>query len=320
MNDLQRNPPQQIDQDDGVFLPIGFVASNGRAQPRIASKAYFKLVEDALRLLCHERGWRLNPGRAKDTCVRVEIGPRLHLDLPLYAIKDEAFDRLQESVIAKSFAADAREADEAVELFDDIYRGLSSVEIMLAHRKDGWIESDPRKLESWFDSAVAMFGEQVRRLARCYKGMRDAEWPASDLRSICVMAALVSAFEEIGRQDSLRDDLALLKTARAMAEILRQPIDNPVFPGKLDKALCEGWTPEFRDEVCSLFRRTSNELDAAINGTLNRDVAIGHVRKAFGPRAPTDVGLISTVGMANVIRSERPEPQPKPMPIRTRSA
>ncbi|MDE2466681.1 MAG: hypothetical protein KGO02_23640, partial [Alphaproteobacteria bacterium] len=90
VNDCQQNPPQQIDQDDGVFLPIGFLASKGSVRPAIISKAYFKLVEDALRPLCVREGWRLNPERPKDTCVRVEIGPRTHIDLPLYAIRDEA--------------------------------------------------------------------------------------------------------------------------------------------------------------------------------------------------------------------------------------
>lgn len=319
VNDCQQNPPQQIDQDDGLFLPIGFLAANGNARPSIASKAYFKLVEDALRPLCEAEGWILNPGRAKDTCVRVQISPRAHIDLPLYAIRDEAFERLAETAIMKSVTARAITMDEATELFDEVYRGLADTEIMLAHRADGWIGSDPRKLEDWFDQAVVIYGQQVRRLARAFKAMRDAEWEYSDLKSICIMAALVTALENIGAQDGTRDDLALLNTAREMVEVLRHPVENPVFPGDTTKLLCQGWTPEFREQVRSLFRSAANELDAAINDTLNRQVALNHVRAAFGPRIPDDVDLIRTVGLASVIRAQPPQPQPQPAPVRTKS-
>jgi hypothetical protein len=319
VNDVQQNPPQQIDQDDGVFLPIGFLAANGRARPTIASKAYFKLVEDALRPLCALRGWILNPGRAKDTCVRVGINARGHIDLPLYAIRDEAFEQLVETAILKSLASRAMVMDEAQDLFDDVYRGLADTEIMLAHRKEGWIGSDPRKLENWFGDAVAYFGPQVRRLARAFKAMRDAEWANSDLRSICIMAALVTALENIGAQEESRDDIALMNTAREMAEVFRSPIENPVFPGDEKKYLCEGWTTEFREEVRVVFLRAANELDAAINGTLNRKIALDHAHTAFGQRITDDVDLISTIGLATVIRSQPPEPQPQPMAVRTKS-
>jgi len=48
-NDCQNPPDQQIDQDDGVFLPLSFVMVKGFARPTIASSAYFQLVERALR-------------------------------------------------------------------------------------------------------------------------------------------------------------------------------------------------------------------------------------------------------------------------------
>lgn len=318
VNDCQQNPPQQIDQDDGVFLPIGFLSSNGKTQPTIVSKSYFKLVEDALRPLCTQKKWRLNPGRAKETCVRVEIGPRMHIDLPLYAIRDEAFERLAESAIAKSLNR-ALSLDEAVDLFDDVYRGLADTEIMLAHREEGWIGSDPRKLEDWFENAVASYGPQVRRLARIYKAMRDAEWQDSDLRSICIMAALVAALENIEAQEDKRDDLALLNTAREMVSVFQNPIENPVFPGDPKKYLCEGWTPEFREEVRALFRRAADELESAINGTLHPTLALGHAKTAFGPRVPDNASLITIAGVAAIIRSEPPQPQPRPMPVRTKS-
>lgn len=318
VNDCQRTPPQQIDQDDGMFLPIGFLTRKGRTEPTIASKAYFKLVEDALRPLCTREGWHLNPGRPKDTCVRVEITSRTHIDIPLYAIRDDAFRRLTETAIAKALPGQVA-ADEAIELFDRVYAGLAESEIMLAHREEGWIESDPRKLEQWFDTAIEAFGSQVRRLSRTYKGMRDAAWPKSELRSICIMAALVRALENLGPQDQDRDDLALLNTAREMVHVFGAPIQNPVFPGDASKYLCEGWSAEFRQQVQQIFQRAADALESAINRTLNRDLALNHITSVFGPRVPENPELIRVIGAASVIRAHNPAPQPRPAPVRTKS-
>jgi hypothetical protein len=320
-NDPQQTPPQQVDQDDGVFLPIGFLAGNGSTRPAIVSKAYFKIVEDALRPLCLQRGWVLNPGKAKATCVRVEIGPRIHIDLPLYAIRDDAFGRLVETSLAKSLGRVVAmdEVAFAEDLFDDVYRGLAETEIMLAHREEDWIASDPRKVEDWFNDALQFFGPQVRRMSRVYKGMRDAAEERSELSSIGIMSAVVTALENIGAQEETRDDLALLNTAREMIDVLAEPIEHPAFPGDPDHYLCRDWTPEVRETVRDLFRRATDELDAAINGTLVRSVALDHVRKAFGGRAPTDTALVGMLGAAAVIRDTPPAPQPQPMTVRTKS-
>jgi hypothetical protein len=166
---------------------------------------------------------------------------------------------------------------------------------------------------------VTYFGPQVRRLSRAFKGMRDAASAKSDLRSICLMAALVTALENLGRQDDKRDDLALLATARELVDVLRHPIVNPVFPDDPAKNLCDGWTSEFRQQARDLFQRAADELHDAIYGTVNKDIALNRLRRAFGPRTPTDVGLITLLGAAAVIRSEPARPQPQPMPVRTRS-
>lgn len=317
VNDCQNNPPQQIDQDDGLFLPIGFLSSGGGARPAVVSKAYFSLVEQALAPLCRRKGWTLNPDKLRDTCVRVQISPRLHIDLPLYAIRDDAFERLVEIAINKSLKTDRALFD--TELTDSVYRGLGSSEIMLAHRDKGWLGSDPRKLEDWFTNAVALYGDQVRRVSRSFKGLRDAQFDHCAISSICLMAAIVTAYERLGRLDDSRDDLALMQVARELADILRHPVENPVFPGEDDKCLCGGWTPEFRAAICSVFRDAADQMEEAIHGTLNRTVALNRAKAVFGPRVPDNIDLISTVGLAQVIRQEPPAPQPRPMPPRTKS-
>lgn len=128
-NDCQRPPYQQIDQDDGLFLPISFIASNLNSRPNITAKGYFKLVEAALKPVCDREGWTLNPPPIKGSCVRIGINERLHLDIPLFAVSDETFQNLRESVIKAVMTGDSFRADEGSTREDDelpeaIYKAL----------------------------------------------------------------------------------------------------------------------------------------------------------------------------------------------------
>jgi hypothetical protein len=315
-NDCQDPPAQQIDQDDGVFLPLTFVTLNGTARPTIASSAYFTIVEKALETLCAAESWTLNPKR-KNSCVRVEISSRLHIDLPLYAIRDEAFERLVEFAAAhsvtKSFAIrDSRELD------DQIYRELADAEIILAHRQDGWIESDPRRLERWFKNAVDLWGPVVRELSRCFKGLRDAKFD-DGLSSICIMASVVRAVENLNGVDGRRLDIALVNVAREMASNAGLPVENPVFKGDTKKHLCTDWTADYRARVRALFADAADELDQAINHTFNKSIAVSRARRAFGARVPDNENLITFIAPAEVVRSTPPERQPEAQVPRTKS-
>ncbi len=316
VNDCQNPPGQQIDQDDGVFLPQSFVLVGNRVRPTIASAAYFKLVEKALAPLCRREGWILNPVR-KGSCVRVEIDERLHIDLPLYAIKDDAFEQLVEFAAAESLTKSLQMRD-SIDLDDRIYRTLAEAEIMLAHRDDGWIESDPRKLEDWFENAVELHGPIVRELSRCFKGMRDARFDGG-LSSICIMALVVSAAETIKDLDPARLDVALAKTARAIARQVEQPVGNPAFPDDIDKLLCKDWTPDYRQRVRELFLNVAERMDAAIDGTFHKGLALGHATAAFGERVPANEDLIAIGGAVAAVRSTPAQVQPKPTVPRTQS-
>jgi hypothetical protein len=322
-NDCQQSPSQQIDQDDGVFLPISFITTGGLTRPIIASKAYFKFVEEALAPLSRRMGWKVNPGsRPKNTCVRIEIDDRLHIDLPLYAVQEDVFRELVETAavnVAKSLGHDSADASDSLQFSEQVYRALQDNEISLAHRKDGWIGSDPRKLEDWFNEAVEIYGQALRRVCRAYKGLRDAHWAESDLGSICLMAAVVSAVENLGGLDQRRDDLSILSVGRELDRILASPIENPAFPGEADKYLCKGWQPEFRAEVRRVIRDACDNLDRAIHDTIHKDIAVSRARDAFGDRVPDDTSLISFVGIAEVIRQIEPTPVARQMAPRTKS-
>lgn len=313
VNDCQQNPPQQVDMDDGIFLPVGFLTRYGTTRPGVVAKAYFDLVEAALAPLCTKMRWKLD--RSKPSCVRIVINDRLHLDFALYAIEDKEFTRLAEAraaVLAKKMQ-DAADDD----LPDDIYTGIKS-EIMLATREK-WIVSDPRKLDVWWQEVIANFGEQARRLTRDFKGMRDWKWKYGDLSSICIMAALVQALREVGPLDQDRDDIALAKVARRMATIFRSTVKNPVVDGGTDTHLCNGWNADFRDEVCSTFARIADTLDDAMDNTYDRNEVLAKAARVFGDRMPVDPNLVVKMSAPAYHSSKPAEIMPAPIPIRTKS-
>ena len=316
VNDCQRTPPQQIDMDDGVYLPVSFLTGSGSVRPGIAFKAYFRIVEGALRPLCARKGWKLKTD--KSSCVRVELSDRLHIDLPLYAIQDEAFSKLVTALDGVHIAK-ALSQTESLGLRDDVFTALTASEIFLAHRDDGWIVSDPRKLGDWFANAIGLYGYQIRRLARIFKGLRDHTWENGGLSSIAIMAALVKARSQLGFVDPNRDDLAIVQVGRKMVEVFASDIENPVFPGDPDSYLCKDWSDEFRSEVRGVFAKACDEVESAITGTLLKSLAIARVQAVFGPRVPSDQELLALVGAGAIVRETPSQPQPRPLAPRTKS-
>jgi hypothetical protein len=290
-----QTPPQEIDLDDGVFLPVSFLSQNGSIHPAIVSRGFFVAVERILDPLCKSEGWRLV--KDKSSCVRVEVTNDAHIDLALYAIPDEDFISLVETASAKAAHTQnrvltKRQLQESIEFADELYRDLPADHIMLAHRDEGWKKSDPRKLEDWFRAALKTYGEQVRRICRYLKGWRDYQWNACRLASIALMAAVIKAYEEAAAAvPENRDDKALLMVAERLPGILSGRIDNPVVEGaRLD----EGWSPEQRAAYVARAKDLHRRLQDALQGTDNPDGALASLTAAFGDRIPDDTDLIAT--------------------------
>lgn len=290
LNQPTHNPPQEMDFDDGMFLPTSFLSENGGSHPIVASRGYFALVESALEPLCREKGWILNPGRARPSCVRVCLNNgRSHLDIALYAIPDDQYHVLVEKAATasnRSFGV----IDEGI-MFDSVYETIAADQIMLAHREDGWKVSDPRKLEAWFLNAVKTHGEQLRRLSRYLKGWRDHTWENCRLSSIALMAGAVRFFEEAREYFVGRDDLALQALAANLPTYLSQHIPNPVVDGRLDEGWDDGPNP-CRNE----FVAKATALKASVSAALAEPTAVAAsaaLRKIFGAHFPADASLIS---------------------------
>jgi hypothetical protein len=275
-------PPQEIDLDDGLFLPVSYFQKGPDRSPVVNSAAYFFIIERILAPLCAQKGWKLITD--KPSCVRVKIDDTMHTDLALYSVPDADFQRILKD-------AQGRGADFSTALMmeDTAYRMLSQDEIMLAHRKEGWKKSDPRKLEDWFVDAVKKYGEQVRTVSRFLKGWKDFQWQEGRLASIALMAAVVSAFEKASAEiPSDRDDIALLRVAERLADFLSGDIPNPVVQGE---RLDEGWSLAERNEFVGKARVLAERMADALVHSSDRALAVKALQDQFGRRIPDDLTL-----------------------------
>ena len=300
LNDPATSPPQQIDLDDGVFLPVSFLSQNGDAHPIIASMGYFAAVESVLKPLCEKRGWDLKDD--KPSCVRVVIGDDAHLDFALYAIPDEDFEQLVEAELAKAiFAQDRQFIVDGFDFSEPVYQQIPEDHIMLAHRDEGWKPSDPRKLEDWFRDALKRHGEQVRRVSRYLKGWRDYHWPECRLSSIALMSCVITSYDQISPKISeSRDDLALLAVAERLPGQLEGRIANPVVE---EQFLDEFWTDAERTDFVDRARGLLGRLQDALSGTDSKAEAVVYMRRAFGERVPNDSSLIHSDEQADDTRT-----------------
>ncbi len=275
-------PPQEIDLDDGLFMPVSYFEKDEGRAPVIQSAAYFAIVERILAPLCAKKGWKLVTD--KSSCIRVKIDDAMHTDLALYSVPETDFQSISKD-------AQKRGIDFSANLLmeDTAYRMLSQEEMMLAHREEGWKKSDPRKLEDWFIDAVKEYGEQVRTVSRYLKGWKDFQWKQGRLASIALMAAVVAVFQKASAGiPSDRDDIALLRVAEGLPDFLSKEIPNPVVEGE---RLDQGWTPEERNDFVAKAKVLAERLRDALVHSSDRVLAVEALQEQFGGRIPKDLTL-----------------------------
>ncbi|BAU73081.1 CBASS cGAMP synthase [Metapseudomonas furukawaii] len=276
-------PPQQSDLDDGVYLPMSIMKEHRR--PSVASALFFEATEAALKPLAADKKWTLS---AKPTCIRLEISPFAHIDIPLYAIPDDEFMLLK----AANESFEGRVFNAATDSAKDHWAALPSDHVLLAHREENWIKSDPRAMKDWFVQEIADRGEQLRRVVRYLKAFRDKVWTKGGPSSILLMAATAPIFEKRDK----RDDLALKDVLEKLPNVLREgvlsPIDSEVY-------LTASLAAEEIEEIARQFEAFHNHLSGAIFGT-DKQQACTWVRSMLGDRFPNraDLVLVSTVAAA----------------------
>lgn len=278
-------PPQQNDRDVGVYARTSFFKDH---EPALAAAKYFEFVERTLQPLCDKRGWEL---QKKDTCVRVKLCERTHIDLPLYAVPDIEFVRLEKALhdaTGMDSNVIATSLNSQLTRFRDIR--LPSDQVMLAHRVDGWIVSDPRQIHDWFEDSVERYGPQLRRECRYLKGWRDFGFETDGPASIALMACVVDRYRmgDLRRHDD-RDDLSLLAISGALPDLFRGTIKNPVLK---DAPALNPWEDNERRSYVKAAEDLHAHLSSALSGLAHPDIVVDRFRAAFGARIPFRPDLV----------------------------
>lgn len=300
LNRPAHQPPQEVDYDDGMYLPVSFVSNGGQLTPEITANTYRNAVSLILNKLCEKNGWKFSK---KPNCLRVTLGSGAHIDLALYAVPDKSFTSFQESAL--DIPQDARRLPRSV------YEAFSETEIMLAQEGGSWIESDPRKIEAWFRQAVAVHGEVLTRISRYVKGWRDHQWQDGGPSSIALMACVVRVLDELkGPLEKNRDDLALHTVADRLNELMAGPITiEDVVPKPLDKE----WTPHEREEYRDRAWTLADEVERVLSRVIDRQRAILILRDQFGERIPWGEHLIEIDMREHEVLSAQPKIIPAAM-------
>lgn len=266
------HPQQEMDLDFGVYLPISAWEDHGIA-PKKAAGLYFTMIESILVQLATEEGWELD--NEKETCVRLGIvGAKAHIDVPLYVAPDEQFNQIVEAS-AQRFAKAALTVDFAQGALGEIsaedeldeQTWLEFDTVALAKRDGEWAMSDPRKVSRWFDTAVRMEGgEQLRRICRYLKAMRDYHWKSGGPTSLMLMICAEQVWDG-GIPD--RDDLTLLKVLNNVAEKLAGPVYCPEISDE-DFNRCKD--PIGRQQFKQWALNTASDLRGVITNSVMHDL------------------------------------------------
>lgn len=290
LNDPAWPPSQQKDLDDGCYLPLSFVTGE---RPSKAAKQFFEFVDTVLGELAKAEGWTLIK---KPTCVRIEIALDAHVDIPLYAIPDQQFALLE---------ARAQRMDKAHDHAPKRWEDLPSNAVLLAHRDDDWVASDPRKIHRWFLDAIDLYGERLRRDCRYMKAWRDHHHLDDDkLSSIMLMACVWSAYEAIRRPFlPEREDERLLSIVTRLPVMLGQDMPNPASKDEnLNRML-----PEQRVRTAAAAEALRNRLREAVESCDEKQRAISLMRGAFGTRLPNRPDLVSIPVRAEATVAAQPK-------------
>lgn len=295
-------PPQEMDWDFGVYLPVTVWEENG--PPEKMAKAYFDLVEKLLKTLCEQENWTLASG--KKTCIRIKVATWAHIDIPLYAAPEDEFHLIMEKVaLAKSMAFDSRSLEESAEFSEalEVAQEWADLDqIMMATRTGEWKPSDPEAVTRWFKDRLDEYGDQLQRVCRYLKAWRDYHWKdGGGPTSVSIMIAISQDF----KVHKGRDDLAL--------EMAAQRLSAALLSGIFERAIDDGvedfnrLEPSERQDASQRANvLTSTLKQARFHQTHLKDRAIGDVRSQFGDRVPNRVDLIDADNDADVIRSTPP--------------
>jgi hypothetical protein len=300
-------PPQQMDHDIGCYLPLSSHMEDKK--PKQASNHVFATADRILEALVKEKKWN-SYSKEKDTCCRVELNDRIHIDIPLYSVPDDEFKTIRERM-DKSIESAANFSDYREESWDD----FKFENVVLARRSEGWKVSDPRKLNQYFEDIVDRKGEQIRRLFRYVKAFRDKQWKTKGPSSIFLMCVVDSLIQQENKDG---DDLALLDILKGFSELTSRHITNPTDP-------TEQIPISSSEKDFQLLKQKSQSFYADFKNALEDDSITGIeasklIQQHLGDRFPVKDVPFDDDRLRNIVFSKEPTQAPHiSIPPRTRA-
>lgn len=294
-------PPQQLDIDDGIYLPI----ESMRDRPIVSKEIFFEIVDSALGDLAkQEKDWEFIGDN--DKCARIELSSRMHLDVPLYAIPLERFDDLQKAM--------GRAALTEAMAFEDgeirMRRMLAENEVYIALRNKGhWKKSDPIRIQEWFEAEQQLFGPRLTRVCRYLKAWRDHRWRTGGPSSIALMVVVWEVFSS-ARQPFASDSEALFAVCKALPDKLKNGVINPVADDEvIYPRNIETNEHEYDVAMASAFSR---EFLSALNSAHSSQEVVSTCAEHWGTRFPTRHDwVVASAAIVQGIESTPASKQPK---------
>ncbi len=265
------HPNQQMDLDDGVYIPDSVAESKEPAE-------WLDCVAGYLAPLAGNKGWKIST--EKPSCVRAVLGKDKHIDIPFYCIADSDIANLSANTPPTVDSISAEIDEFLASMLSFNFRGIDPVNVQMAHRKDGWKRSDPRKIIDWVVSRVKERGRKYIRICRILKGWRDNQWKDdSPLSSIMIMVMVEMAMEEAGisNNSNEQEDKALFDVVdRIVDRVLLGDIPDPDSDNA--EPLNSKWNEEQKCDCIFKF----NSLQKALYGEGDDADYIKKLREEFG--------------------------------------
>ena len=273
-----QNPPQRMDLDDGAyFLDIDI--------NKVNPKELLDEVENALGELARPKGWRLEN---KPCCCRLVIAEDKHIDIPCYGLRGEPLNEVADSTHPATFASLYQDA--GIPYLPFIRSGF----IFLAHKTEGWIESDPRRVLDWALKCTEDYGKVFLRVCCYMKAWRDNQWEKSPMKSLSIMAMVEQAFvDEKIAQGEIDDDDVVLRTSARMMDYLGGEGGCIRDPSDAFKCLDKDLTDEEKDTIIARLQGLHSDMETVIyDRGMDSKQASEEMRKQFGRWFPQDPSLI----------------------------
>ncbi len=274
----QYSPPQEVDIDIGCYIPLEYAEEN----PSLAHALLFEIIDNVLTVITSQNpNWKAICD--KDTCGRLKTDQGVHVDVVAYATPEVEFKKFVESqklMFASNESRKAQLEDTSIDFFKKEL--LHFEKVNMAHRSEGWKESDPKLVTDWFNKRCTN-EKYLRHLSKILKAWRDFTWKdGQGPSSISLMVMASHIFGQHTQPHSLMDALILVTTN--IIGLMQQDQFLPVEP--YDKVWPRSSDEEHKTETIEAFSLLNAQLYSCKFTETTKDSVVDKLIAQFGDRLP----------------------------------